>query len=51
MDESIKRYSAYIVLQKAIAIDCGMGTPKYGQLGCLRLDDLREFYIREELRI
>lgn len=37
--------------KKAIAIDCGMGTPKYGQLGCLRLDDLREFYIREELRI
>lgn len=31
--------------KKAIAIDCGMANPEFGQLGCLRLDDFKEYYI------
>ena len=30
-----------------IVIDCGCGIP-YGRLGCLRLDDMKEFYVEAE---
>ena len=32
---------------KAIGIDCG-GAYEYGRLGCLRLDDMKEFYSEDE---
>ena len=33
--------------EKAIGIDCGCGY-EYGRLGCLRLDDMKEFYSDED---
>lgn len=36
--------------KKAIAIDCGMANPKYGQLGCLRLDDMKEYYVKGDCK-
>lgn len=31
-----------------IYIDCGLVTTKYGALGILRLDDMKEFYVRKD---
>lgn len=33
-----------------IGIDCGASFPN-GQLACLRLDDMKEFYVRNEQNI
>ena len=32
-----------------IGIDCGCAWGKDGRLGCLRLDDMKEFYSEEEV--
>lgn len=36
--------------KNAVAIDCGMMNPEYGQLGCLRLNDFREFYVGGKIK-
>ena len=33
-----------------IGLDCGASYP-YGQLGCLRLDDMKEFYVKNNRKI
>ena len=49
--QSINRNSTGKILHAngCIYIDCGLQTvPSNGQLGCLRLDDLEEFYIKND---